>query len=93
MIRKQKPSGFFGSNLASYLTLLGCDSLVVTGTTTSGCVRASVVDAMSLGYRVVVPIEAVADRAATPHDQALFDMGHKYADVVPARDVLAALAA
>src|SRR5207248_271198 len=45
VIRKQKPSGFFGSNLASYLTLLGCDSLVVTGTTTSGCVRATVVDA------------------------------------------------
>ncbi len=63
-----------------------------TGTTTSGCVRATVVDGMSLGYRVIVPVEAVSDRARTPHRSALFDMGHKYADVVPERDVLSALA-
>jgi len=54
VVRKQKPSGFFGTNLAAYLTMLGCDSVVVTGTTTSGCVRATAVDAFSLNYRVVL---------------------------------------
>ena len=54
VIKKQKPSGFFGTNLASYLTLLGCDSVIVVGTTTSGCVRATVVDAFSLNYRVIL---------------------------------------
>ncbi len=54
--------------------------------------RATVVDGMSLGYRMVVPVEAVSDRARTPHRSALFDMGHKYADVLPERDVLRALA-
>ena len=53
VVRKQKPSGFFGTNLAAYLTLLGCDSVVITGTTTSGCVRATAVDAFSLNYRVI----------------------------------------
>jgi maleamate amidohydrolase len=51
---KQKPSGFFGTSLASYLTLLGCDSVIVVGTTTSGCVRATAVDAFSLNYRVIL---------------------------------------
>ena len=69
----------------------GIDTVIVCGTTTSGCVRATVVDGMSLGYRMVVPVEAVSDRARTPHRSALFDMGHKYADVLPERDVLAAL--
>jgi len=58
LIKKQKPSGFFGSNLASYLTLLGADSVVVVGTTTSGCVRATVIDAFSLNYRVILAEEA-----------------------------------
>ncbi len=74
------------------LAARGIDTLVVCGTTTSGCVRATVVDGMSLGYRIVVPVEAVSDRARTPHRSALFDMGHKYADVLPERDVLGALA-
>jgi maleamate amidohydrolase len=55
-------------------------------------VRATVVDGMSLGYRMVVPVEAVSDRARTPHRSALFDMGHKYADVLREREVLSALA-
>jgi nicotinamidase-related amidase len=55
VVYKQKPSGFYGSNLQSYLVLLGCDSLIVTGTTTSGCVRATVIDAFSSNYRVVQP--------------------------------------
>ncbi len=54
VVRKKKPSGFFGTDLASYLTLLGCDSVVIIGTTTSGCVRATAVDAFSLNYRVVL---------------------------------------
>ena len=54
VVLKQKPSGFFGTNMASYLTLLGCDSVIVTGTTTSGCVRATVLDAFSLNYRIAL---------------------------------------
>jgi nicotinamidase-related amidase len=92
VLEKQQPSAFFGTDVHDRLTALGVDTVIVCGTTTSGCVRATVVDGMSLGYRVVVPIEAVADRASAPHDQALFDMGHKYADVVPEREVLRALA-
>jgi nicotinamidase-related amidase len=60
VIKKQKPSGFFGTNLASYLTLLGCDSVIVVGTTTSGCVRATAVDAFSLNYRVILAEEGCA---------------------------------
>jgi len=61
VIKKQKPSGFFGTNLTSYLTLLGCDSVIVVGTTTSGCVRATVVDAFSLNYRVILAEEGCFD--------------------------------
>ena len=88
VIYKQKPSGFFGTNLASYLTLLGCDSLIVTGTTTSGCVRATVVDAMGHGFRPMVPRECFGDRAEGPHEANLFDMDQKYADVMPVQDVV-----
>jgi len=88
VIRKQKPSGFFGSNLASYLTLLGADSLVVTGTTTSGCVRATVVDAFSLNYRVILAEEGCFDRSEASHAVSLCDMHAKYADVVPTAEVL-----
>jgi nicotinamidase-related amidase len=92
VFEKQQPSAFFGSDLHERLCARGIDTLIVCGTTTSGCVRATVVDGMSLGYRVVVPVEAVSDRARTPHRSALFDMGHKYADVLGEREVLAALA-
>ena len=88
VIRKQKPSGFFGSNLASYLTLLGADSMVVVGTTTSGCVRATVVDAFSLNYRVVLAEEGCFDRSEASHAISLCDMHAKYADVVPTAEVL-----
>src|SRR5438094_6225937 len=88
VIRKQKPSGFFGSNLASYLTLFGCDSLVVTGTTTSGCVRATVVDAFSLNYRVILAEEGCFDRSEASHAVSLCDMHAKYADVVSTAEVL-----
>src|SRR5271167_4931878 len=88
VIKKQKPSGFFGTNLASYLTLLGCDSVIVVGTTTSGCVRATVVDAFSLNYRVTLAEEGCFDRSEASHAVSLCDMHAKYADVVPTAEVL-----
>jgi nicotinamidase-related amidase len=89
VIKKQKPSGFFGSNLASYLTLLGADSVVVVGTTTSGCVRATVVDPFSLNYRVILAEEGCFDRSEASHAVSLCDMHAKYADVVATAEVLA----
>jgi nicotinamidase-related amidase len=89
VVYKQKPSGFFGSNLASYLTLLGCDSIVIAGTTTSGCVRATVVDAFSLNYRVAVVEEGCFDRSQASHAVSLGDMHAKYADVVTSEEALA----
>jgi nicotinamidase-related amidase len=89
VIYKQKPSGFFGTNMASYLTLLGCDSVIMTGTTTSGCVRASVLDAFSLNYRVAVAEEACFDRSQASHAINLCDMNAKYADVVKTEEILA----
>jgi nicotinamidase-related amidase len=88
VIRKQKPSGFFGTNLISYLTLLGCDSVIVVGTTTSGCVRATVVDAFSLNYRVILAEEGCFDRSQASHAVSLCDMHAKYADVAPTAEVL-----
>jgi len=88
VIYKQKPSGFFGTNLASYLTLLGCDSVIITGTTTSGCVRATVLDAFSLNYRVALAEEGCFDRSQASHAINLCDMNAKYADVVKTTEVL-----
>jgi nicotinamidase-related amidase len=88
VVLKQKPSGFFGSNLASYLNLLRCDSVIVTGTTTSGCVRASVIDAFSLNYRVAIAEEGCFDRSQASHAINLCDMNAKYADVVKTADAL-----
>src|SRR5207245_4989755 len=88
VIRKQKPSGFFGSNLAAFLTLLGADSVIVVGTTTSGCVRATVVDAFSLNYRVILAEEGCFDRSEASHALSLCDLHAKYADVVPTAEVL-----
>jgi maleamate amidohydrolase len=88
VVRKQKPSGFFGTNLAAYLTLLGADSVVVVGTTTSGCVRATAVDAFSLNYRVTLAEEGCFDRSEASHAISLCDMHAKYADVVPTAEVL-----
>jgi nicotinamidase-related amidase len=89
---KTKPSAFFGTPLASQLTYLGVDTVVVTGMVTSGCVRATAVDAFSHNLRVIVPLEAVADRSATSHQVNLFDIDMKYGDVVPVAEVLAHLA-
>jgi maleamate amidohydrolase len=88
VVFKQKPSGFFGTNMASYLTLLGCDSVIVAGTTTSGCVRATVLDAFSLNYRIALAEEACFDRSQASHAINLCDMNAKYADVVKTAEVL-----
>lgn len=86
VITKKGASAFFGTNLAGVLASLAVDTLVVCGATTSGCVRASVVDAVQYGYRCLVPRECVGDRAAGPHDATLFDIDAKYGDVVAAQD-------
>jgi len=82
-IAKFHASAFFGTALASHLVRLGVDSVIVTGCTTSGCVRATVVDAFQYNYHVAVPIECVYDRSAVSHAVNLFDMASKYADVLP----------
>ncbi len=84
VIRKTVPSGFFGTNLAPWLTQRGVETLLVAGCTTSGCVRASVVDAMSHGFKPIVLEDCVGDRAEAPHQANLFDMQQKCADVIPA---------
>lgn len=89
IVRKQKPSAFFGTNLLSYLVLLGADSLIITGSTTSGCVRASVLDAFSNNYRVTVVEDGCFDRSQASHAINLCDMHAKYADVVNSHEVLA----
>ena len=88
VIYKQKPSGFFGTPMTGYLTQLQCDSVVVTGTTTSGCVRATVVDAFSYNYRVAMVEEGCFDRSQASHAMTLCDLGAKYADIVKTEEVL-----
>jgi len=82
VISKQYPSAFFGTSLASTLTAAGVDTVLLTGLTTSGCVRASCVDACSHGFIPIVIEEACGDRHEEPHRANLFDMNAKYADVV-----------
>ena len=89
LIPKHQASAFFGTSLASYLVSLQVDSLVITGCTTSGCVRASVVDACSLNYKIAVPHDAVFDRSSVAHAVNLFDMSSKYANVMTTSDALA----
>ena len=92
LVLKQKPSGFFGTNMLSYLMLLGCDSVIVTGTTTSGCVRATVLDAFSNNLRVTLVEDGCFDRSQASHAINLCDMNAKYADVMKSDEVIAFLA-
>jgi maleamate amidohydrolase len=89
---KQYASSFFGTSLAAMLTARSIDTLVITGCSTSGCVRATAVDAMQHGFRPIVPRECVGDRHQGPHEANLFDINAKYGDVVALDDVLRRLA-
>jgi len=84
-------SAFFGTQLDDLLRRAGCDTVIVTGASTSGCVRATAVDALQYGYRVLVPRDAVADRAAEAHNASLVDIDAKYGDVVSIDDAIAAV--
>jgi len=85
---KRMPSAFFETPLASYLTWHKVDTVVVTGGSTSGCVRATAVEALSHGYRTIVPIETCADKHESYHFSNLTDLQLKYADVEPVQTVI-----
>ncbi|WP_372618211.1 isochorismatase family protein [Falsiroseomonas sp.] len=87
IVRKQGASGFFGTALAAWLTQQRADTVVVAGCTTSGCVRATVVDSMQHNFRTIVATDCVGDRALGPHEANLFDMGQKYADLMTRTEI------
>lgn len=87
LLDKRQASAYHETELDSLLTAMGVDTVVVAGCTTSGCIRATVVDACSHGYRTVVPENAVGDRAVDPHEANLFDINAKYGDVRPVCEV------
>jgi len=87
-IEKRKPSAFFGTPLMSHLNMMKADSLIILGSTTSGCVRASAVDALSYDIKVTIPHQAVFDRGEVSHKLALFDLQMKYVDVTDLENVL-----
>jgi len=91
LVVKKGASAFFGTSLAAALTGLGCDTVLVCGATTSGCVRATAVDAVQSGFSVLVPRECVGDRAQGPHEANLFDIQAKYGDVVDLAEAAAYL--
>ena len=88
VISKQYPSAFFGTSLDTMLTAHGIDTLIVTGLTTSGCIRATCVDAVSYGFIPIVVADACGDRHPSPHEANLFDMNAKYADVTDEKAVI-----
>ncbi len=88
VIEKLKPSGFSGTEMCSFLTLLKADSVIISGTTTSGCVRATAIDAFSENYRVAIVEDACFDRSQASHAINLCDMNAKYADVLSSNEVL-----
>ena len=90
MITKQYASAFFGTTLASTLTALGVDTLLIAGVSTSGCIRATALDACQHGFIPLVVRDAVGDRHPAPHEANLFDLQAKYAEVV-SLDTVAAL--
>ena len=91
IVRKTQPSAFFGTHLAAWLISKNIDSLLVTGCTTSGCVRATVIDSMSYNFRTIVVTDGVGDRAMGPHEANLFDMEQKYADLMTSAEIIAHL--
>lgn len=93
VLNKLFASAFFGTPLQSLLAAHGCDSVIVTGASTSGCVRATAVDVLQNGYRLTVPREAVGDRDVAAHEQALHDIDAKYGDVVSLDEALAQISA
>ncbi len=92
VLNKLFASGFFGTGLSSALTAAGVNTLVITGASTSGCVRATAVDALQYGFRPVVPREAVGDRNPEAHKANLYDLDAKYADVVSTDECVSYLA-
>jgi maleamate amidohydrolase len=88
VIHKQYASAFFGTSLAAMLTAQGVDTLILAGCSTSGCIRATAVDGMQYGFRVIVPRECVGDRRPEPHEANLFDINSKYGDVVTKVEVM-----
>lgn len=91
VVRKTQASAFFGTDLAAWLRWRRVDTILIAGCTTSGCVRASVVDGISHNFRPIVIRECVGDRAQEPHEANLFDMQAKYADVLGKDDVVSHL--
>ena len=89
VVEKQYASAFFGTDLDARLKGFGVDTLILTGCTTSGCVRASAIDSMQYGYHTIVARDAVGDRAAGPHEANLFDIDAKYGDVIEGAEILA----
>lgn len=92
LLPKKRPSFFHGTPLHSLLTFVGCDTVVVTGATTSGCVRATIVDAFSNNFRTIVPEDCVGDHERGPHEANLRDVHRRYAEVTTSDEVLAYLA-
>ena len=88
VINKRYASCFHETNLGSIFTYHGVDTVIVTGGSTSGCVRATVVDSLSRSFRTIVPEECVADKHESPHFANLYDMALKYADVLPVQEVI-----
>lgn len=88
VVVKSGASAFFGTALAAYLAAKQTDTVIVTGATTSGCVRATAVDAVQSGFSVLVPRDCVGDRAQDPHEASLFDIQEKYGDVIDSADAL-----
>ncbi len=87
VIVKKFGSSFFGTPLTHQLISQGIDTLIITGTSTSGCIRATAIDALQYGFHAIVPREAVGDRAAEPNEANLFDIQAKYGDVLPIEEV------
>jgi nicotinamidase-related amidase len=91
VLNKLFASGFFGTGLPSLLTAAGVDTLIITGASTSGCVRATAVDALQYGFRPVIPREAVGDRNPDAHTANLYDVDAKYGDIISVEEALAYL--